>query len=240
MNTQTLIAKLNKIPAEHRVRTLYEAVPWRDRDHFARKIMDPAVKPIRPDMAVCGPAYTVADSYMSFEMLDDASKKGSVIVVQTSGCQGTFVGDFMRELATRDGALGIVTDGYVTHAASLIRKDLPIFCKGSRIPYAGYKMKGTVQVPITCGGVIVNPGAFVVGNLDGVMVLTPQEAEDLAEKSRWFFKILHSLVGEYMNKGMRYTRVPGVREYWLHKTAGTKNEDEFYKEWCEKYGKRRK
>ena len=228
--------KLNALPPETRVRILYEAVPWADRDDAARKIMDPAIKPIRPDMAVCGPAYTVADAFMSFEMLEDTRKKGRVIVVQTSGCQGTFIGAFMRELAQRDDALGIVTDGYVTHTADLIKHEFPIFAKGSRIPDAGYRMKGSVQVPITCGGVIVHPGDFVIGNLDGVMVLKPPEAADLAEKSQWFTRVVGSLVKKYMDKGVRYVDAPGVREYWQHKTAGSKNEDEFYREWVEKYG----
>ena len=236
MDVKALIEKLNRIPAESRVRILYEAVPWERRKDLARKIMDPAIRPIRPDMAVCGPAYTVADSYMSFEMLDDVRKKGCVMVIQTSGCDGTFVGHFMRELAVRDGVSGIVTDGYVTHAAELIKHDFPIFAKGSRIPDAGYKMQGTVQVPVSCGGVLVQPGDIVVGNLDGVMVLTPGETEELADKSQWFTKVVGTLIKKYMDKGMRFTEVPGVREYWIHKTSGTKNEDEFYREWCEKYG----
>ena len=237
MDTKALIEKLNQIEPEGRTRMLYEVVAWAERDNFPRKIMDPAIRPIRTDMTVCGPAYTVADSYMTFSMLDDVRKKGCVIVVQSSGCPGTFIGNFMRELATRAGALGIVTDGYVTHLGHLIKNDLPIFAKGSRIPYAGYKMKGTVQVPITCGGVVVNPGDIIVGNLDGVMVLTPAEAETLAERSEWFTKITDTIVEKYMDKGIRYTQVPGVREYWQHKSSGTKDEAEIYKEWIEKYGR---
>ncbi len=236
MKELSLLERLLKLPAATRVRTLYEAIPFADREKYASKIMDPAIKPLRNDMAVCGPAYTVADSFMSFEMLEDRRKAGHVIVIQTSGCPGTFVGDFMRELASRDGALGIVTDGYVTHAACLAGKELPIFAKGSRIPFAGYKMKGTMQTAISCGGVIVNPGDFIIGNLDGVLVLTPQEAESLVEKGQWFAKVVGALIGKYMDKGIRYTEAPGVREYWVHKSSGSKNEDEFYREWCEKYG----
>ena len=236
MDSAALIEKLNEIPSDVRVRVLYEAVPWAERAEYGRKIMDPGVRPIRPDMAVCGPAYTVADAYMSFEMLDDVRKRECVMVVQTSGCEGSFVGDFMRELAERDGALGIVTDGYVTHAARLIKHDFPIFARGSRIPFAGYEMRGTVQAPISCAGVAVNPGDIIVGNLDGVMVLSPEEAEALAEKSQWFLKVVGTLVRKYMDKGVRYTEAPGVREYWVHKASGSKNEDEFYREWLEKYG----
>ena len=236
MDMPAAIQELNRIAPELRVRILYEALPWDRRSAFADKIMDPAVKPIRPDMAVCGPAFTVADPFMSFDMLADARKRGHVVVVQSSGCEGAFVGDFMRELATRDGVLGIVTDGYVTHTASLIGHDFPIFACGSRIPDAGYEMEGSLQVPITCGGVVVNPDDIIVGNLDGVMVLSLAEAGELAEKSQWFTRVVGTLMKKYMDQGVRYTDAPGVREYWVHKTSGSKNEDEFYKEWCEKYG----
>ena len=236
MDTTTLMEKLNAMSPDTRVRVLYEVLPWDQRNDFAKRIMDPAIRPIRDDMAVCGPAYTVGDAYMTFEMLEDARKAGCVMVIQTSGCQGTFVGDFMRELAQRDGVTGIVTDGYVTHSAALIGKDLPIFAKGSRIPYAGYAMKGTVQSPITCGGAIVNPGDIIVGNLDGVIALPPALAEDLVEKAQWFGRIVGGLMKKYMDKGIRYVDAPGVREYWVHKAAGSKNEDEFYRDWCEKYG----
>ena len=104
MDMAALIERISRIPPEVRTRVLYESLPWERRKDFGRKIMDPAVKPIRPDMAVCGPAFTVADSHMSYEMLDDVRKKGCVMVVQTSGCEGTFVGLFMRELAARVAA----------------------------------------------------------------------------------------------------------------------------------------
>ena len=237
MEMTALLEKLRAIPPELRVRVLYEAIPWADREAYERKIMDPAIRPIRPDIAVCGPAYTVADSFMSFEMLADTRKAGCVMVIQTSGCEGTFVGNFMRELAERDGAVGLVTDGYVTHTAALLQHDFPIFAKGSRIPYAGYEMKGTVQTSITCGGVSVSPGDIVIGNLDGVMVLPSAEAEDLAEKSQWFTKVVGALISKYMDQGIRYTEAPGVQEYWVHKSSGSKNEDEFYREWIEKYGR---
>ena len=236
MELSLLMEKLNKIPAHLRVRILYEGVPWALREGCRRRILDPAIKPIRPDMAVCGPAFTVADSAMSFAMLEDVRKQGCVLVIQTSGAEGTFVGDFMRQLAERDGVVGIVTDGYVTHAARLIQHDLPIFARGARIPDAGYQMEGTVQVPVTCGGVTVNPGDLVIGNLDGVLVLAPAQAEDMVEKAQWFTRVVGALVAKYMDQGIRYTDAPGVREYWAHKTSGSKNEDEFYQQWVERYG----
>lgn len=186
MTMSSLVKRIEEIPAATRVRILYEAIPWKRRKDFERKIMDPAIKPIRSDMAVLGPAYTVADPYMSFEMVDDITKKDCVMVVQTSGCQGTFVGAFMRELIER-------------------------------------------------GGVVVHPGDIIVGNLDGVMVLNAEEANELVDKSQWFTKVVDNLITKYMDKGIRFTDVPGVREYWVHKTTGSKNEDEFYREWCEKY-----
>ncbi|MCC6791100.1 MAG: RraA family protein, partial [Thermomicrobiales bacterium] len=41
---------------------------------------------------------------------------------------------------------------------------------------------GLINLPITCGGVVVNPGDLIVADDNGVAVLSPEEAEALLEK----------------------------------------------------------
>ncbi|MBI3923422.1 MAG: RraA family protein [Armatimonadetes bacterium] len=236
MDIKEIVGKLRNLPREGLVRTLYEALPWKERRYFETKIMDPAIRPIRPDMVLIGPAYTVGDPWMALDMLADDSKRGCVIAIATSGCEGTFAGGFMARLAQDDGAVGLLTDGFVTASAGLVKKDFPVFAKGSRIPYAGYSYGGRHQVPISCGGVLVNPGDLVVGDNDGVIVLHPEEAARLCEDAQWIVQVTQTMIAKYLEKGVRFTEVPGVRDYWKYKAEGTRDEAEFYKEWIEKYG----
>ena len=60
MTTEKLIEAVKQIPGDVRVRVFYETIPWKLRRDFNSRIMDPAIKPLRPDTDVCGPAYTIA------------------------------------------------------------------------------------------------------------------------------------------------------------------------------------
>ena len=42
----------------------------------------------------------------------------------------------------------------------------------------------SINVPIQCGGVLVNPGDFIVADLMGVTVIPFDKAEELVEKAR--------------------------------------------------------
>lgn len=236
MDTQTVVDNLRQLPREGLVRVLYDTVPWKKRDDYKTKIMDPAVKPLRPDMVLIGPAFTVADPWMSLDMLADESKKDCVLTIASSGFDGTFAGGFMGTLAQSDGAVGMLTDGYVTGSAALTRRDFPVFSRGTRIPHVGYSFEGRFQVPISCGGVIVNPGDIIVGDSDGVMVLTVDEADWLCENSKWLFQIMDVLTQRYLRKGVRFVDIPGVRDYWRFKVEGTRDEAEFYQEWLAEHG----
>jgi regulator of RNase E activity RraA len=43
---------------------------------------------------------------------------------------------------------------------------------------------GEINVPVSVGGMIVNPGDIVVGDQDGLLAFSPDEAELLIEKAR--------------------------------------------------------
>lgn len=215
-------------------RMLYEASPWNKRKYYDSKIMSPDIKPLRDDMTVVGPAYTVGDPWMTLEMIADKRKKGRVLVVASSGCQGAFIGALMCAIAKQDGVLGIITDGYVTHKALLIKNRFPVFCRGATIKYAGYALKGNNFKPIRCGGVKINPDDIIVGNADGVLVLTLEEAEKLLNDSKPILKIVDTLTNKYMKKGVKYIDAPGVREFWKHKAGKDTDEADIYADWCKK------
>ena len=229
-----VVKEIGNIPTEHVTRVLYEAIPWKMRKYFERKIMSPEIKPLRDDMVIVGPAYTIGDAWMTLEMIGDRRKEGHVLVISSSGHQGTFIGALMCEIAKQDGALGIVTDGYVTHKAALVKNDFPVFCRGAAIKYAGYALKGNNFSSIVCGGVRVSPDDIIVGNADGVIVLTLEEAEKLTEDAKPILKIVQELRDKYMSKGVKYIDAPGVREFWKHKASGDVDEAEIYTDWCAK------
>lgn len=53
--------------------------------------------------------------------------------------------------------------------------------------------------------------------------------------AQWIVNVIKAMTAEYLDKGVRFVDVPGVRDYWRCKAEGTRDEAESYLEWVEKY-----
>jgi 4-hydroxy-4-methyl-2-oxoglutarate aldolase len=108
--------------------TVYEA-------QGARGALDSGIKPIHPTMRVAGPAVTVdirpADNLMlHYAMLK--VKPGDVLVVDAKGfLEAGPWGDVFTEQAVRQGVAGLVINGAVRDAQSIIQMGFPVFCPES-------------------------------------------------------------------------------------------------------------
>jgi 4-hydroxy-4-methyl-2-oxoglutarate aldolase len=85
----------------------------------------------------------------------------------------------MATQAKLRGIAGLVADGAVRDVADLREMQYPVFARGST-PHVGMnRVVGQTQVPVPCGGIIVNPGDYVVGDDDGVVVIPPSLVEQV-------------------------------------------------------------
>ncbi|NLY50921.1 MAG: RraA family protein [Firmicutes bacterium] len=151
--------------------------------------MHPRVKNIgRPGSKLVGSALTVkaapGDNLMVHKAIDIA-QEGDVIVVATGGdLSHSMLGEIMCRLAALRGIRGFVLDGAVRDVAAIRELGFPVFAAGST-PGGPYKNgPGEINVPVSCGGVVVNPGDVVVGDDDGVMIIPRQEAEEVLAKAQ--------------------------------------------------------
>ena len=80
-------------------------------------------------------------------------------------------GQIMTIDAQMRGVAGVVLDGSVRDAAQLRAMNFPIFARGvvARGPHKGFG--GTIDGPVSVGGVTVHPGDLVIGDDDGVAVV---------------------------------------------------------------------
>ncbi|CAB3851679.1 Regulator of ribonuclease activity A [Achromobacter ruhlandii] len=102
---------------------------------------------------------------------------GDVIVVDGAGdTSNALVGELMMMDAQGRGIAGFVIDGAV--------RDLDVFAQGQfgcfarAVSHKGpYKDgPGEINVPVSVGGQVVNPGDVVVGDADGVVVIPAEHA----------------------------------------------------------------
>lgn len=79
---------------------------------------------------------------------------------------------------------GFVSDAGIRDFSDASRMSMPIFCAKPSAPTNLTKHHAVdIQVPIGCGGVMVNPGDVLVGDSDGVIVIPLEMAEDIAKEA---------------------------------------------------------
>ncbi|WP_079908860.1 RraA family protein [Paenibacillus sp. 32352] len=173
--------------------------------------MDYAIKPVASGMKVFGTAMTVSlrpgDNLFLHKAIS-IGQKGYVLVADGKGhVANAYLGELMAEAAKTLGLEGIVIDGAVRDREALCELNLPIFCKGF-VPNGPHKDgPGTLNTPVSCGGVAVQPGDLIVGDDDGVVVVPRDMIESvlgLAEKK-----------ADYEEKRKQAIRSGNVEPAWL-------------------------
>jgi 4-hydroxy-4-methyl-2-oxoglutarate aldolase len=150
--------------------------------------MDYRIKPIYSGMTVCGPAITVqchpGDNIMLHKAMAIA-QPGDVIVATTGrGDMGAW-GEVMSTCAFARGIAGLVSDGMVRDGLAIKKLGFSIFSRGLCMKGTVKETIGLINHPLSCGGVIVNPGDIILGDDDGVVVIPRAAAtSELAAKCR--------------------------------------------------------
>lgn len=54
---------------------------------------------------------------------------------------------------------------------------------GDILVTAGKTGEGEINIPVICGGVEVAPGDLIAGDVNGIIVIRPDEAEDIMERA---------------------------------------------------------
>jgi regulator of RNase E activity RraA len=145
--------------------------------------MEPEIRNMTdPDLRLVGPAVTVkvypGDNLMVHKALDIA-QPGDVIVVDTSSSSLTAVlGDLVCTKARHRGIAGFIVDGLIRDLPAIKRLgDFPVFARDVTPKGPLHRGPGEIGYPISCGGIVVNPGDVVVADLNGV-VIVPRDISD--------------------------------------------------------------
>lgn len=115
----------------------------------------------------------------------DMAQPGDVIVVEDQAdLTQALTGENMMMWAQRRGLAGVIIDGAVRDKDSIGALAFPVYARGIN-PRGPHKSgPGEINVPVSCGGVVVHPGDIVVGDGDGVVVIAPRDAVGVLAKAR--------------------------------------------------------
>jgi len=155
-------------------------------------VMSSGIKPAFVAKAV-GQAITVqlskgdlVDPLKALEM----GQAGDIIVVDAGGDTETSVcGGLMGGLAKNRGIRGMIVDGAGRDVDELRDIGWPIWTRaitprGTHTMFSQRKEELSINVPIACGGVTVNPGDFIVADEIGVTVIAADRAEEVLKLAR--------------------------------------------------------
>ena len=152
--------------------------------------LDSKIKMInkKKGLQMIGSALTVktrtVDNLLVHKALDMA-QPGDIIVIAAEGdTHSAILGEIMVHMAKKKGLAGYLIDGCIRDSEAIQEIDFPVFAIGVS-PRGPYKDgPGEINFPVSCGGVIINPGDIIVGDRDGVVVIPPSEAEMIYQESK--------------------------------------------------------
>ena len=154
-------------------------------DVLGRTLVANGIHPMnRSPISVCGNAFTiklhVADNLMVHKALQ-LVQAGDVMVIDVEGDLGcAVIGEVLMSIAKTRGVLGIVVDGAVRDIDAFEEHGFPCWAKGVNLRGPLKEGPGSINVPISIGGMIVHPGDIMLGDSDGVIAVSPSQAIEAA------------------------------------------------------------
>jgi regulator of RNase E activity RraA len=104
-----------------------------------------------------------------FPALDDA-QSGDILCMTAPG-DTAYMGDLLAHDITNRGLAGAVVDGLIRDRDAIAALAPSFYARGVTPVARRGQDPGRSQVPIEIGGVVVNPGDWIVGDGDGVVVI---------------------------------------------------------------------
>lgn len=145
------------------------------------RTLHPDIRPISTGLKMVGRAFPISccdDILRVVRALGDAAP-GDVIVIDGQGGRRALAGELFTSEARRRGLAGMVVDGAIRDVRSVRELGFPVYARAV-VPMAGAaRSLSTGPVPVSCGGVTVAPGDFVIGDDDGVVVASEAELQEI-------------------------------------------------------------
>lgn len=179
--------ELYKRVSEDKVRDAFLRTPTADISHANHNMPGlSGLVPILFGVKMVGTAVTVrtypGDFAKPVEAIDVACE-GDVVVIDSGGVGPAVWGELATNSSVQKKLAGVVIDGAIRDTAEIRKLKFPAFAR-CVTPHAGEpKGFGEIGIPVVISGVRINPGDWVIGDDDGVVVVPKEDAVEMANRA---------------------------------------------------------
>ena len=152
------------------------------------RLMSPRMRPIGPSQKAVGQAVTSynypGDNLMIHAALNVAQRGDMLVLVNGGVPQGALWGDVAATYAMEKGLAGVVADGPVRDTDTLRGMGFKAWSTIVSPAHPEKRGPGSVNIPVVCDGVRVEPGDIIAADDDGVLVIPVHLAAETIERAR--------------------------------------------------------
>lgn len=178
-------------------------------------LMQNRIRPLTTTVKLTGQAFTV-DAFhgdnAAIHVALTSVQEGDVLVINGGGLQDRALwGGILNHLAKRQGVVGVIIDGAVRDLEELQDHGIPVFAAGVSPAGPSKGWGGSINSPVSCGGVVVSPGDLIHADADGIIVIPHHRIADTLAIAQSRLAAEHGII-DRLNQGEFTADIFGITD----------------------------